>query len=115
MQDLTSDFLRRYFLALTEIHNPGGVHASFRKPSAFFRWPVEEEMMPVEWKCPMLKVKAPKVALEPLEPVAIQDVKSLIRARICGTVADDRDRAIFPVLLDTGLRARECVPSILRT
>ncbi len=63
--------------------------------------------MPAEWKNPMLKVKAPKVVLEPLEPVALVDVKSLISTCSGGTVADDRDRAIFLVLLDTGLRAQE--------
>ena len=27
---LTSDFIRRYLLELSETHNPGGVHACFR-------------------------------------------------------------------------------------
>jgi len=63
--------------------------------------------MPLDWKNPMLKVKPPKVAIEPLEPVAIQDVKALIAGCSSGTIIDDRDRAVFVVLLDTGLRAQE--------
>jgi site-specific recombinase XerD len=64
VQDVTADFLRRYSLALAETHNPGGVHASFRRLRASFRWGVDKELMPVDWKNPMLKVKAPKVANE---------------------------------------------------
>jgi len=30
VDDVTPDVLRRYFLALAQSHNPGGVHASFR-------------------------------------------------------------------------------------
>ncbi len=58
VQDVTADFLRRYFLTLAENHNPGGVHASFRTVRAFFRWLLDEEMMPAEWKKSILKVKA---------------------------------------------------------
>ncbi len=107
VQDVSADFLRRYFLTLAETHNPGGVHASFRTLRAFFRWLLVEEIMPADWKNPMLKVKAPKVTLEPLEPVALEDVKTLISACSSGTPTDDRDRAVFLVLLDTGLRAQE--------
>ncbi len=107
VEEVTPDLLRRYFLAFAETHNPGGVHASFRSLRAFFRWLVDEDMMPPDWKNPMLKVKPPKVAMEPLEPVAIQDVKALIAGCSSGTIIDDRDRAVFLVLLDTGLRAQE--------
>ncbi len=107
VEEVTPDVLRRYFLAFAESHNPGGVHTSFRTLRAFFHWLLDEEMMPSDWKNPMLKVKPPKVALEPLEPVAIQDVKALIAACSAGTSVDDRDRVIFLVLLDTGLRAQE--------
>ncbi len=107
VEEVTPDVLRRYFLAFGESHNPGGVHASFRTLRAFFPWLVDEEIMPAVWKNPMLKLKPPKVTLEPLEPIAIQDVKALIMACSSGMAIDDRDRAIFLVLLDTGLRAQE--------
>jgi len=36
IQEITPDILRRYFLAFSETHNPGGVHAAYRTLRAFF-------------------------------------------------------------------------------
>jgi integrase/recombinase XerD len=63
--------------------------------------------MAPEWKNPILKVKAPKVALDPLEPISIEDVRALINTCQQGEFIGERDRAIFLFLLDTGARARE--------
>jgi hypothetical protein len=38
IREITPDFLRRYFLAYSETHNSGGVHAAYRTLRAFFRW-----------------------------------------------------------------------------
>jgi site-specific recombinase XerD len=78
IQEITPDFLRRYFLAFGEKHNPGGVHGAYRTLRAFFQWLMKEEVMAPDWKNPMLKVKAPKVVLDPLEPISIEDVRALI-------------------------------------
>jgi hypothetical protein len=37
---------------------------------------MKEEVMASDWKNPVLKVKAPKVVLDPLEPFSIQDVRN---------------------------------------
>jgi len=50
IQEITPDFLRRYFLAFSEKHNPGGVHAAYRTLRAFLHWLVREEVMAPEWK-----------------------------------------------------------------
>lgn len=107
LKDVTPDALRHYFLAFSEKHNPGGVHAAYRALRAFFRWLGNEEVMPPEWKNPMLKVKAPKVSLEPLEPISLEDVGLLIGTCVRGNFAGERDRAIFLFLLDSGVRAQE--------
>ena len=107
IREITPDFLRRYFLAFAETHNPGGVHAAFRTLRSFFRWVMNEEIMPPEWKNPMLKVKPPKVSMDPLEPIKLEDVWILIGACNRGTILGERDRAIFLFLLDTGARAQE--------
>lgn len=107
IQEITPDFLRRYFLAFGETHNPGGVHGAYRTIRAFFQWLLNEEVMAPDWKNPMLKVKAPKVVLDPLEPISITDVKSLIDTCQRGDLIGERDRTLFLFLLDTGARARE--------
>ena len=107
IQQITSDFLRRYFLAFAEKHNPGGVHGAYRTLRAFFQWLMKEEVMAPDWRNPMLKVKAPKVVLDPLEPISIQDVRALSNTCQRGDLIGERDRALFLFLLDTGARARE--------
>ena len=102
IQQITPDFLRRYFLAFGEKHNPGGVHGAYRTLRAFFQWLMKEEVMAPDWKNPMLKV-----VLDPLEPISIQDVRALIDTCQRGDLIGERDRALFLFLLDTGARARE--------
>jgi len=54
----------------------------------------------------MLKVKRPKVAHEPIEPVPIEDIRAMLAT--CGNdFTGLRDRAILLCLLDTGARMRE--------
>ena len=101
------EFLRRYLLAFGERHNPGGVHGAYRTPRAFFHWLVKEELMATEWKNPMLKVKTPKVMLDPLEPISIADVHALVDTCQRGDYVGERDRATFQFLLETGATARE--------
>jgi integrase/recombinase XerD len=52
-------------------------------------------------------VKAPKVPIEPLEPVSFETVAQMIKACPHNTFTGDRDAAILLCLLDTGARARE--------
>jgi len=63
--------------------------------------------MAPEWKNLMLKVKAPKVILDPLAPISIEDVRALINTCQRGNFVGERDEAIFLSLLDTGARAQE--------
>jgi len=67
---ITSDFLRRHFLAFGEKNNPSGVHGAYRTLHAFFQWLKKEEVLALDWKNPMLKVKPPKVVLDLLEPIS---------------------------------------------
>jgi site-specific recombinase XerD len=99
--------IRLFLLHLTEKgHNPGGVHAYYRSLKAFLLW-WEDEYEPEGWKNPIRKVKAPKVALEPRDPVPLEDVRALIDACEGRKFNDLRDKAIFLCLLDTGARASE--------
>jgi hypothetical protein len=94
IQDVSSDFLRRHLLALSESHNPGGVHAVFRTLRAFFRWLTDEEIMAPEWENPRLKVRPPKVKMEPLEPIWMGDARALLGTCQHGRLTGDWDTRI---------------------
>ena len=106
VSEITADFIRRYMLQLAATHNMGGLHALFRPLRTFLYWVESEEILPVDWKNPIRKVKAPRLSVEPLDPVSMEDVGALLAA--CGTgFSGARDTAIILTLLDTGARARE--------
>ena len=50
IQQVTPDFLRRYFLAFGEKHSPGGIHGAYRTLRAFFQRLTKEEVMTTDWK-----------------------------------------------------------------
>jgi site-specific recombinase XerD len=104
---INPSFLRQYLLYLEEYgHNAGGRHAAFRTIRAFFLW-FENEVEPQGWSNPIRKVKAPKVPIEPLEPVSFETITQMIKACQHNTFTGDRDAAILLCLLDTGARANE--------
>lgn len=107
IQEIDTDFIRSYILMFSEQHNEGGVHASFRTIRAFFHWIEKEELMPIEWKNPIKRVKAPHLPKQIIEPVPLEDVNSLIRTCRGDSFFDKRDRAMIFFLLDTGARAQE--------
>jgi site-specific recombinase XerD len=99
--------IREFLLWLEKAgHNPGGIHACFRSLKVFMRW-WELEVEPDGWKNPIRKVKAPKVAIEPLAPVELEQAQALINCCEKGTFTGTRDAALFTFLLDTGARAAE--------
>ena len=107
IDQLDPNTIRKYLIWLEEKgHNPGGISAAYRSLRAFLYW-WEDEVEPEDWKNPIRKVKAPKVSLEPLEPVSLDTVKALSEACPRNTFTGIRDQAIFLSLLDTGARASE--------
>jgi integrase/recombinase XerD len=105
VSQLEPDVIRRWLMWLEQgAHNPGGIHACYRTLRAFVRWYWQETDQP--GNPPTAKVKAPRVDLEPLVPVELDQVQALIKT--CDkTLTGLRDKAIFMVLLDTGMRAGE--------
>lgn len=105
VMQVTPDVLRRFLLWLEETgHNPGGVHACYRAVRAFFLWFWAEVEPP--GRNPISKVKAPRVAQEPLDPADTDTIRALLdtcKADFQGL----RDRAAMLTLLDTGARAQE--------
>lgn len=104
--DLTPDVMRAFFIAMSETHKAGGVHAFYRSVRAFLRWYVLE-FEPEGWRDPLRKVKPPKVDIEPLQPVPLEHIRAMLDTCERGKFTGERDRAILLFLLDTGARAGE--------
>lgn len=104
---ITPVVIREYLYWLeTTGHSPGGQHAAYRTLKVFMRWLWDE--LELETRNPIEKVKAPRVALDPLEPVSLDDVMRLVK--VCGdNLLGLRDKALFLFLLDTGARASEAL------
>lgn len=108
IMQITPSLLREYLLEFeAKGHNPGGCHAAYRTVKTFLRW-WENEVEPKDWSNPIRKVKAPKMNVEPLEPVDIEAVKAMME--VCShNLTGQRDKAMMLFLLDTGVRASEFV------
>jgi integrase/recombinase XerD len=104
---VTADHIRRYLVCLAARRNKGGVHAAYRNIGTFFRW-VEHEYEPQDWHNPILKLKPPKLAANPLPPVSVDTLKAML-ATCDKSFTGQRDKAIIMALLDTGCRASEFV------
>ncbi|MHB0858827.1 MAG: tyrosine-type recombinase/integrase [Anaerolineae bacterium] len=106
MRDISAPVIRQYMLHLQRKHNAGGAHAAFRAIRALLRWwELEEE--PTDWKNPLRKLRAPKVPVEILEPVAVETFDAMLKTCERGAFLGKRDYAVMQALLDTGARASE--------
>ncbi len=63
--------------------------------------------MEPDWKNPILKVKAPRLPQEPIEPIPLEDVETPVHSCKGDDRTSLRDKAIFLRLLDTGAKAQE--------
>lgn len=99
--------IRRFIFYLKERgHNPGGTHAFYRVLRTFLYW-YEVENEPADWRNPIRKTKAPRLAIEPISPVEISDVFSMVEVCNRNSFHGTRDAAMLLGLLDTGARAAE--------
>jgi integrase/recombinase XerD len=107
IDQLSPDSMRAYLLHLAETgRNAGGVHAGYRTIRALFKW-YEQEYEPTAWQSPLRNVKPPRVDIEPLDPVRIEDVRAMVATCNRGRFNDFRDKAIMLFMYDTGVRAGE--------
>lgn len=107
ISQITPTLLRQYLLYLEETrHNQGGRHAAYHTSRAFLYW-YEDEVEPDGWKNPIRKVEAPKVPIQPIDPVPLDTVFRMVKVCEHRTFTGDRDAAILLCLLDTGVRAGE--------
>lgn len=109
IHDLDANILRKFILWHEETgHNAGGQHAAFRVLRTFLLW-YEDEVELQDWRNPIHKVRAPKLTVEPLDPVEVDDVAAMLHKCIGNNFLDLRDKALLLFLLDTGARAGEVI------
>ncbi len=113
-EGITPQDIKEFLLWLEENgHNPGGIHACYRAVKTFLLW-IENELEPENWKNPIRKVKAPKMAKEPIEGIDLTDFAKLLQACQGKGFTAIRDSALIRFLLDTGARASEVLAITLR-
>jgi integrase/recombinase XerC/integrase/recombinase XerD len=108
VEQVTPRLLRQLLLQFSAEHSEGGTHALYRAVKAFLNW-YGDEAEPADWRNPILKVKAPKVSDEPLDPAPVDTIKAMLATCKGKAYHDLRDKAVLLTLLDTGLRASELV------
>jgi integrase/recombinase XerD len=81
-------------------------YAFIGSKKTFLKW-WEFEVEPDGWKNPINKVKSPRVPIEPLDPVKIEDIKAILEICPKDTLVGLRDKAMVYFLLDSGVRANE--------
>jgi len=72
--------------------------------SALFRWSMEEGLIEVN---PMATIKKPKVPRKIVKGLEADKIHTLLSSFTCNSFTDYRNKAIFFVFLDTGLRLSE--------
>lgn len=60
--------------------------------NAYLRW-FMDEYAPTNWQNPLNKVKTPKRPQEPLQPIALDDIKALLDTCPQRTLEGNHDRA----------------------
>ena len=72
----------------------------------FSAWLVEEGELPAD---ALIGVKAPKLDAKVIEPLSDEQIKALLKACAGTDFRDRRDEAIVRLMVETGMRAGECV------
>lgn len=107
ISQITPELLRHFLIFLEERnHKPAGIHCYYRAVKTFLKW-YEQETDQQDWRNPINKVKAPIIPLEPLDPVSVDTIKSMIQTCVRGDLPAARDKACLLFLLDTGVRLSE--------
>lgn len=106
-QDITPAHLRGFLVYLQNRgHNQGGCVHIYGALKTFLNW-FELEYNPAGWENPLRRVKPPKRTSELMKPIDPDDFRKLVRVCNDRTEMGARDKMVFMVLLDSGIRRAE--------
>lgn len=109
VDEITPSLIRQYLLERGELCSTGGgVRAAYMVLRAFLNWYESEYEFELDsWHNPIHKVKKPKQNTDPLPGYDLDLVNALVAACNTSSEMDLRDKAVFLILIDTGLRLEE--------
>ena len=102
---VTASDIRLFLLSLqNQNKKPSTVHIYYRSLKTFYNWLVNEKLLK---ESPMLNIRPPKLPKVLIRPFTVQDITRLMLLCSGNKFLDLRSRAMFLVLLDTGIRLEE--------
>lgn len=105
LTEITPARLRAYLAEQAESKSSATVQVYWKVLRSFFKW----ASVDLDLDNPATSIPAPKVSSKEIQPFSQDDVTKLLRA--CKT---RRDKALVPLLLDTGLRISEACRLTIR-
>lgn len=102
--EITRRQVEDYLIELRRQYVPNTVRLRFLTLSVFFNWCVAEEEIDFS---PMARLPRPKVDEPPPAMLSTDEVTALLKTCTGKAFNDRRDRAIFLLLIDTGMRLHE--------
>lgn len=100
----TTNDIRMFLLSLQETLCPGTLHIYYRTLKTFFNWMVNENLIP---KNPMANIRRPKLPKVLIQPFNSHDIEKLMTLCQGNRFLDIRNRVLFLIFLDTGVRLEE--------
>ncbi len=104
-QAVRPEQIRAFITDLLARHSASTANNRYRALNAFFNWLVEQEYLAAS---PMAKLKPPRVEEKVVPVIPPSDMDRLFKHLSGKDFESRRDRAIFSVLVDTGMRLSEC-------
>ncbi len=110
VEEITPMHLSRFLLYLRDTRRlkPNSQHAAYRSFRAFLNW-YEHAHRGSGWLNPMYDVEPPRVPKKRIPAPDPETLRALIESCQGHSFIEDRDRALLMFLLDTGVRAQECL------
>lgn len=107
-ENITPGILRRYIVHLSTErgYNDGGVANVFSAAKSYLNW-YEAEYNPDGWTNPLRRVQSPRKSNELEQPLSAEHFRALLRVCAGNSFTDSRDRAMFYLLADSGVRRQE--------